>query len=96
MRLRVARLLPSLLWNRLRYGRALDILITHSPPLGIHDEETRAHRGLRALNWLVGWAKPRYHLHGHVHFHRRNLVPSTTRLGATQIVNVFPYQVIEI
>ena len=93
---RVIRLLPSLLWNRLRYGRALDILVTHSPPFGIHDEETRAHRGLSALNWLVGWAKPRYHLHGHVHFHRRNLVPSTTSLGLTQVVNVYPYRLIEI
>jgi len=93
---RVIRLLPSLLWNRLRYGRALDILVTHSPPFGVHDEETRAHRGLHALNWLVGWAKPRYHLHGHVHFHRRNLVPSTTSLGPTQVVNVYPYRLIEI
>ena len=96
MTLRVVRLLPSLLWNRLRYGHALDILITHSPPFGIHDEDTQAHRGLRAINWLVGWAKPRYHLHGHIHFHRRNLVPSTSSLGPTQIVNVYPYQLIEI
>jgi Icc-related predicted phosphoesterase len=96
MTCRVVRLLPSLLWNRLCYRSALDILITHSPPLGIHDEDSHAHRGLGALNWLVGWAKPRYHLHGHIHFHRRNLVPSTTSLGPTQIVNVYPYRVIEI
>jgi len=95
MRRRAWGLVPPLLWSRLRHGRRLDILITHSPPFGIHDEDTQAHRGLRAINWLIRWAKPRYHLHGHVHFFRRNLTPSVTRLGPTTIINVFPYQVIE-
>jgi Icc-related predicted phosphoesterase len=89
-------LMPALWWSRLRHGRGLDVLITHSPPLGIHDDETQAHRGLRAINWLIRWGRPRYHLHGHVHFFRRNLTPSITTLGATKIINVFPYQVIEI
>lgn len=93
---RAQRLAFSLAWNRLRHNRALDLLITHSPPFGIHDEDTEAHRGLHAINWLIGWAKPRYHLHGHIHFQRRNLTPSITTLGATKIINVFPYQVIEI
>ncbi len=93
---RAHRLASSLLWNRIRRGRGLDILITHSPPFGIHDEDTLAHRGLHAINWLIEWAKPRYHLHGHVHFQRRNLAPSVTTLGSTKIINVFPYQVIEI
>lgn len=93
---RAFRLLPALWWNRLRYGRALDILISHSPPFGIHDEETQAHRGLRALNWLLRVARPRYHFHGHTHFHRRNLEASATRLGPTDIVNIYPYKTIEI
>ncbi len=40
----------SLFWNRIARGHDLDILITHSPPFGIHDEDTQAHRGLRAIN----------------------------------------------
>jgi Icc-related predicted phosphoesterase len=93
---RAARMLPGLLRNRLRYGRALDILISHSPPFGIHDDDTRAHRGLRALNWLLRLARPRYHFHGHTHFYRQNLAASVTRLGPTEIINVYPYKVIEI
>jgi Icc-related predicted phosphoesterase len=89
-------LMWNLLWNRVRYGRALDILITHSPPFGIHDEETPAHRGLKAINWILRWARPRYHFHGHTHFYRRNLEPSVTQLGPTTISNVFPYKLIEI
>jgi Icc-related predicted phosphoesterase len=94
--IRACKLLIRLLWNRLLYGRALDILITHSPPYGIHDEQTQAHRGLKAINWILHWARPRYHFHGHTHFYRRNLEPSTTQIGSTTITNVFPYYLIEI
>ncbi|MBI2758883.1 MAG: metallophosphoesterase [Chloroflexi bacterium] len=93
---RAAKLMPGLLINRLRYRRALDILITHSPPFGIHDEETKAHTGLKAINWILKWARPRYHFHGHTHFFRQNLAASTTQLGPTTIMNVFPYKIIEI
>ncbi len=96
MFLRAARLLPHLLFNRIRYGRALDILITHSPPFGIHDEDTRAHRGLKAINWIISLAKPRYHLHGHTHVYKRNLTISDSQSGTTRIINVHPYKVIEV
>ena len=93
---RVARLLPALAWNRIRHRRALDILISHSPPFGIHDEDTQSHRGLKAINWLIRITKPRLHLHGHVHFQRGNITESDTVIGATRIVNVFPYKLIEL
>ncbi|MBC8333681.1 MAG: metallophosphoesterase family protein [Anaerolineales bacterium] len=96
MYLRILKLLPGLLLNRLRYGRALDILITHSPPFGIHDEDSQSHQGLKALNLLVRWANPRYHFHGHTHFYRQNLEKSTTQLYNTQVMNIYPYKIIEI
>ena len=94
--LRAYRMLPRLRLNRLNYGRALDILITHSPPFGIHDEDSQAHQGLKAINWLLRVAQPRYHFHGHTHFQRRNLSPSDSILGITRIVNIFPYKVLEV
>ncbi|NOY99421.1 MAG: metallophosphoesterase [Chloroflexi bacterium] len=96
MYLRMIRLLPGLLWNRLRYGRALDILVTHSPPFGIHDEDSQAHQGLKAFNCLIQWARPRYHFHGHTHFYQHNLAPSVTKVGITQVMNIYPYKEIEI
>ena len=93
---RAFSMLPRLLLNRIQYGRALDILITHSPPFGIHDDDTRAHEGLKAINWLIRMAQPRYHFHGHTHFQRRNLSASETTQGLTKIINVFPYKVIEV
>ena len=94
--IRAFSMLPRLLLNRINYGRSLDILITHSPPFGIHDDDTQAHQGLKAINWLIRVAKPRYHFHGHTHFQRGNLSPSETTHGLTKIVNVFPYKIIEV
>jgi len=93
---RAFRLLPLLILNKIRYGRALDILITHSPPYGIHDDETQSHQGLKAINQIYRWATPRYHFHGHTHFQRGNLSPSETTQGPTKIINIFPYKIIEV
>jgi Icc-related predicted phosphoesterase len=94
--LRALRMFPRLMLNRMNYGRALDILITHSPAFGIHDEETQAHRGLKAINWLLRVAQPRYHFHGHTHFQRRNLAASETHYGDTHIMNIFPYKIVDV
>ncbi|MCJ7722643.1 MAG: hypothetical protein MUP03_00775 [Anaerolineales bacterium] len=96
MYLRMVRLLPQLVWNQLQYGRMLDILVTHSPPFKINDDDSQAHKGLRALNHLIRWARPRYHMHGHIHFYHGNLTPSETMCGMTHVINVFPYRVIEL
>ena len=93
---RAFRMIPRLLLNRLNYGRYMDILITHSPPFGIHDDDTQAHTGLKAINWLIQVAKPRYHFHGHTHFYRRNLEASETIYKDTKIINVHPYKELDV
>ena len=95
--LRAFQMLPQLMLNRIKYGRALDILITHSPPYGIHDDILDpAHHGLKALNWLIRVAKPRYLFHGHTHFYRNNLESQETFVGSTKVINVYPYKVLEV
>jgi len=93
---RAAMLVPALQLNRWRYGKRLDVLITHSPPYGINDDQSAAHSGLRAINWLLRWTRPRFHFHGHMHHLRRNLTPDINHLGPTSIINIFPYRVIEL
>jgi Icc-related predicted phosphoesterase len=93
--MRAAKLLPNLFANKLRYGRALDILITHSPPFGIHDDDTQAHQGLHAINWLLKISQPRYHFHGHTHFYKNNLERSETVFEKTTVMNIYPYKTIE-
>jgi Icc-related predicted phosphoesterase len=93
---RAYRLTLQIFFRRIRYGRKLDILITHSPPFRIHDDDSTAHKGLKALNFLIRVTRPRYLFHGHTHFYRNNLEDSVTQVGETTIMNIYPYKVIEI
>lgn len=87
------RLTPSLLMNRVRYGRYLDILVTHAPPLGIHDGKDWPHRGFKTFLGLMARFRPRYLLHGHKHIYG----PETWRTHHldTEVINVYPSRVIE-
>jgi len=95
MRARVATLTPTLILNRARYCRHLDVLVTHAPPFQIHDGADVAHRGFEAFVWLVDTFKPRYHIHGHVHVYD-NRAETITQRGATSIVNTYGYKILEI
>lgn len=95
MRRVVAQLVPRLLWNRQRLGRALDILVTHSPAYGIHDRPDLPHTGFKVFLSFLRLFRPRYHLHGHVHIYRQDEVRET-RFEDTTIVNVYPYRVLEL
>lgn len=93
---RVLSLLPRLLLQRRKTGRDLDILITHSPPFGIHDESDPAHIGIKAFNRLLRILKPRYLLHGHTMVYLNDPKFGTTRVNATTVINVNPYRLLDI
>lgn len=86
---RIMRLAPRLMVNKLVYGRYLDILIAHSPPLGIHDGTDRPHTGFKSFLAFMRYFKPKYLLHGHKHRHRRDLIEQTLYCE-TMVVNVYP------
>ncbi|MBA2276752.1 MAG: metallophosphoesterase [Chloroflexia bacterium] len=87
----ILRMTPRLLWNRLRHGRALDVLVTHAPPRDVNDQGDVAHRGFVAMRRFLAWFLPAYQLHGHVHLYDRSR-PSRRRYLATDVINVYPYQ----
>lgn len=93
--LMMARMTPRLLANRLRYGRALDVLVTHAPPRHVNDREDPTHQGFRSLRRFLSTYKPPYHLHGHVHLYDRN-EPHEVQFEQTRVINVFPYRVLDI
>lgn len=93
---RVYRLFPKIVLASRKYQRPLDILITHSPPAGVHDDDDPTHRGLQAINLLLKWAKPRFMLHGHTMFYRQNLESHITRYESTDVMNVYPFRVFEL
>lgn len=91
----VYRLAPQLLLNRLRFGRYLDVLVAHSPPRGIHDKPDLPHQGFTSFLAFMRWFKPRYLLHGHIHLYGRTEA-TQTRYGETEVINVYPYRILEI
>ena len=92
----IAGIIPEgVLIVRQRLGRALDVLVTHSPPLGIHDRPDLPHTRFKVLLSLLRLFSPRYHLHGQLHIYRQDEVRET-RFEETTVVNVYPYKVLEI
>lgn len=95
MQWRVVQLASRLWPNRLRLGRGMDVLVTHAPPLHIHDSSDLPHVGFAAFRGLLQAFRPRLMLHGHAHSNR-NIEITDTRYFETRIVNVFPYRVVEL
>lgn len=88
MRTRIMKLIPCLLYNRKRYGRYLDILITHAPPFGIGDGEDLCHKGFECFLTFMEKYKPKYLLHGHVHLFDEN-APRETVYKDTTVINIY-------
>lgn len=91
----ILKMAPKLLWNRYRHGRALDILVTHSPPRHVGDRDDFAHQGFVAMRRFLRWFRPKYQMHGHIHLYDRSK-PNTVRFMDTDVINVFPYQRLEL
>jgi uncharacterized protein len=85
-------LVPSLLLNRIRYGRYLDVFVSHAPPFRLHDDDDLPHIGIKAFRWLLQTFRPAYHFHGHTHIYRQDR-PVRHLFGQTMVVNTCGYQV---
>jgi len=95
MQIKIMRLRPQLLLNRVRYGRYLDILITHAPPYQVHDDVDTAHRGFRAFRSFIAEFAPRYLIHGHTHVYMGS-TPTTTVVNRTTVINTYGYRILDI
>ncbi len=87
----VYALIPSLMQNKIRYGRYLDVFVTHAAPTGIHDANDRAHKGVDAFRWLIDNFKPKLHLHGHVHRYNP-LTPLESDHNGIRVINAYGYR----
>ena len=94
MQWRINKLTPRLLYNKKRYGRALDILITHAPPRGMGDGEDLCHKGFECFLSFMERFKPRYLLHGHVHLDDMN-APRVSEYCDTKVINIYKNYILE-
>jgi Icc-related predicted phosphoesterase len=95
MWLNVFQLVPSLIMNRINTGNYLNVFISHAPPFGIQDQPDFPHQGIKAFLWLINQFHPDYHLHGHIHIYRPDMVTETL-YQKTKVVNTFRYRIIEL
>ncbi|MEU4444792.1 metallophosphoesterase [Actinosynnema sp. NPDC050801] len=91
---RLRRVLRAARWRRLRDGRGVDVLLTHSPPAGCGDEPDPPHRGFACLHEAVRRLRPPIMLHGHIHPHGE--VKPDRDLDGTRVVNVVGHKVLDI
>jgi len=70
---------------------AVDVMVSHAPPRGIHDGEDFAHIGFEAFRKFIDQRKPRYWIHGHSHFKNR-----VTPLDETFVISVFGFKFVQL
>ena len=92
---KILLLQPQLLLNRLRFGRALDILITHAPPARIHDDVDVAHQGFGVLVKFMDDFAPRYLIHGHKHVYTHGET-TVTQHNRTTVINAYGSRRLEV
>jgi Icc-related predicted phosphoesterase len=91
---RVWALAPRLYFNKLRHGRYLDIMLTHAPPLGIHNGPDRPHRGFQAFLTFMDMFSPQYLIHGHIHRSYGFSAVTETKYNHTNVLNTAGYRLL--
>lgn len=94
MLFRLLKMLPRLLVNKLKYGRFVDIFLTHAPPEGIHDKNDPCHRGFRCYLWFMRTFKPRFMVHGHIHLYDMQDV-RVSRYFDTTVINAYSHHILD-
>lgn len=73
-----------------------DILVTHSPAKGLHDDSDPCHVGFDTFNEVIKKYKPKYFVHGHVHMNYGRKFPREDMVDDTHVINAYEKYVIEI
>lgn len=94
MKAKLLKMVPALIKNKLKYGRYIDILLTHASPRHIHDKEDPCHKGFECFNWFIQKFKPKYLIHGHIHLYDAR-EKRITKTGDTTVVNAYAHLLIE-
>lgn len=93
MKIKLLKFLPFLLYNKIRYGRFLDILVTHASPLGIHDKPDPCHKGFSSFLWFMKLFKPKFLIHGHIHLYDLQDIRISQYLNTT-VINAYSHYIL--
>jgi len=92
----LARLAPRLWLSQRRRGRAVDVLLTHAPPMGPNAGPDYPHRGVPAFNAFHRRWRPLLHVHGHVHLSGSNAERRYVSEDGVEVVNAYEFTVIDL
>lgn len=95
MKFKLLKLVPRLLINKIKYGRYLDIFLTHATPRHVHDHEDNCHKGFKVFNKFIKKYKPAYMVHGHIHLYDQS-EPRISVYEKTVVVNAYGHYVIDL
>lgn len=95
MKFKLICMIPKLLINKIRYGRYLDIFLTHATPRHVHDHEDPCHIGYECYNWFIKKFKPAFMVHGHIHLYdlREQRISEYCN---TTVVNAYSHCIIDL
>ena len=91
----MAKRIRKLRWKLFR-SKGFDVLVTHSPAKGFHDDVDECHKGFDAFYGLIDKYKPKYFVHGHVHLNYGRQFVREDMIGETKVINAFDKSFIEI
>lgn len=91
----MAKRIKKLRWKLFR-SKGFDVLVTHSPAKGFHDDVDECHKGFDAFYGLIDKYKPKYFVHGHVHLNYGRQFVREDMIGETKVINAFEKYIIEI
>ncbi len=81
---------------KIKRKKGFDILLTHSPALGINDEYDLPHWGFKAFLDMLDKYSPKYMVHGHVHMNYGASIPRETQYHDTTVINAYERYILEI
>lgn len=82
--------------KKIKKNKGFDILVTHSPALGLHDSEDLCHTGFDVFNRLIEDYQPQIFAHGHVHLNYGRQFPREDKVGETRVINAYEKMIVEI
>jgi Icc-related predicted phosphoesterase len=77
-------------------SKGVDVVVTHAPPLGIHDASDQCHKGFKTFSDIIGKYKPAYLIHGHTHLGYNNRRERVTAVGNTQVIDAYGHYIFEV
>ncbi|MEN2998004.1 MAG: metallophosphoesterase [Brevinematia bacterium] len=95
MKMKVRKVYWKLFLRKTIFNLGVDVIVTHAPPYGIHDNTDIVHTGFKAFIDIMERFKPKYLIHGHTHIYDIRESKVSDYKG-TKVINCYGYYVLDL